>query len=199
MALDAEFLRSNSTPRFACFCGPSRIAEGSLAEVALAAWRLEQSKAVQPILTFNRETGAVVDLNLSGTENDVANRYIAVGEASPKRGRPKLGVIPREITLLPRHWEWLARQQGGASATLRRLIDAARKDRSVQDAARERVAAAYSFIAAIAGDLPLFEEASRELFSHNFDRFETLIANWSPDIQNELRLFLRDLWPQPSS
>jgi len=199
MTLDAEFLRSNSTPGFACFCGPNRIEEGSLSEVALAAWRLTQADPRKPTLTFNRDSGAVVDLNLNGTEHDVATRYIEVGEAAPKRGRPKLGVVPREITLLPRHWEWLARQPGGASATLRRLVDSARKDRAVQDVARERVTAAYNFMAAMAGDLPLFEEASRELFSHNFAKFETLIANWSPDIQNELRLFLRDLWPQPSS
>jgi uncharacterized protein len=167
--------------------------------MAVAAWRLAQADPGKPTLTFNRDSGAVVDLNLNGTEPDVATRYIEVGEASPKRGRPKLGVVAREITLLPRHWEWLARQPGGASATLRRLVDSARKDRAAQDVARERVTAAYNFMVAIAGDLPLFEEASRELFSHNFDRFETLIANWSPDIQNELRLFLRDLWPQPSS
>ena len=199
MTLDAEFLPSNSTPRFACFCGPGRIAEGALSDVALAAWRLAQAEPQKTTLTFNRDSGAVVDLNLNGTEHDVATRYSEVDEALPKRGRPKLGVVPREITLLPRHWEWLARQPGGASATLRRLVDSARKDRAAQDVARERVTAAYNFMAAIAGDFPLFEDASRELFSHNFARFETLIANWSPDIQDELRLFLRDLWPQPTS
>ena len=197
MMIEVDISTNKSAPRFVCFAGSHRIAEGSLSDVALAAWRIERGKAVQPILTFNRETGAVVDLNLSGTENDVANRYIAVGEAPPKRGRPKLGVIPREITLLPRHWEWLARQPGGASATLRRLIDTARKDRATQDAAREHVAAAYSFMATIAGDLPMFEEASRELFAHNFSRLEALITKWPADIRNELMLFLHKDSEQP--
>ena len=191
MMTERDISANRSVPNFVCFFGPNRIAEGSLSDVALAAWRLEQSKPVQPVLTFNRETGAVVDLNLSGTENDVVNRYIAVGEAPPKRGRPKLGVIPREITLLPRHWEWLARQPGGASATLRRLIDLARKTRSTQDAARERVEAAYKFMAAMAGDLPLFEEASRELFAYNFVGLETLITKWPADIRNEIMRYLQ--------
>ena len=44
-------------------------------------------------------------------------------------GRPKLGVVAREITLLPRHWDWLAQQTGGASVAIRKLVEEARRDR----------------------------------------------------------------------
>lgn len=179
---------------FVCFSNSRRIAEGSLADLALAAWNFAKSHPSQPTLAFDRQTGTVVDLNLSGTSVDVAARYSAQMEL-PKRGRPKLGVTAREVTLLPRHWDWLAQQPGGASVTLRRLVETARKETRPKSTARDRLVATYKFMSAIGGDLPAFEEASRALFAQNFANFETCLSKWPPDITAEVRLFLTDVMP----
>jgi uncharacterized protein len=186
-------------PSYVCFCGADRIADGSLASVALAAWHLANSQPNTTTLTFDRRTGKVVDLNLSGSQREVASRYATLDENVAKRGRPKLGVVPREITLLPRHWEWLGQQPGGASVTLRKLVDAARKDSTTQNENRERIAAAYKFTSAIAGDFPFFEEATRALFAQDFAKLESLTINWPADIRNELTLFLQGIVPQSES
>ncbi|MEP6826940.1 MAG: DUF2239 family protein [Aestuariivirga sp.] len=170
---------------FVCFSGFERIAEGALAEVALAAWRVSQVDPTAVTLTFSRETGAVFDLNLRGEASDIAQRYQNQAAAPLKRGRPKLGVVAREITLLPSHWEWLAKQPGGASVALRRLVETARKETASQK--NTRIAATYKFMAAIAGDLQGFEEASRSLFAQQLDKLENQISGWPPDIVAELK------------
>ena len=182
---------SGTTESFVCFAKSRRIAEGSLAQVAMAAWKWLHANPTEPTLTFDRKSGAVVDLNLSGTEADVARRYAAKSEVLAKRGRPKLGVVAREITLLPRHWEWLSQQPGGASITLRRLVEAARKERFAEHADRDTVAAAYKFMSAAAGDLPNFEEASRALFSRQFGKLNDQVAAWPKDIRDELLRWLQ--------
>jgi uncharacterized protein len=165
----------------------------------LAAWHLANSQPNVSTLTFDRRTGKVIDLDLSGTQSDVTSRYSPLDQAVAKRGRPKLGVVPREITLLPRHWEWLGQQPGGASVTLRKLVDAARKDGSTQIGNRERIAAAYNFTSAIAGDFPLFEDAMRALFAKDFAKLESLTTDWPDDIRNELTLFLQGVVLQSES
>ncbi|MEO6608137.1 MAG: DUF2239 family protein [Aestuariivirga sp.] len=190
----AKLQESNPAKDFVCLSDSRKIAEGSLADVALTAWNFAKSHPSQPTLAFDRQTGAVVDLNLSGTSFDVAARYSAQTEI-PKRGRPKLGVTAREVTLLPRHWDWLAQQPGGASVTLRRLVETARKETAPKLAARDRLAAAYKFMSAIGGDLPSFEEASRALFAQNFAKLETCLSKWPSDISAEVRSFLGDLMP----
>lgn len=182
-----------TAPSFICFSGQNQIAVGSLPEVALAAWHITQTNPSTSTLTFDRESGKVIDLNLSGTSQDVANRYQPEIEAPAKRGRPKLGVVAREITLLPRHWEWLSQQQGGSSVALRRLVDAARKTQTPEDQLRQRIAAAYSFMSAIAGDFPFFEEASRALFAHEFVKLKKYSSNWPKAIQDELMLYVQHL------
>jgi len=97
------------------------------------------------------------------------------------RGRPKLGVTAREVTLLPRHWDWLAAQPGGASVTLRKLVDQARRSPAAQ--ARAARDAAYAFMSAMAGDLENFEEASRALFAGDKPTFERLTAKWPKDVR----------------
>ncbi len=188
-------IKMNDAPEFddksfVVLSNSKAIAEGTLLDVARALWKLAQSDPTQMPLTFDRKTGAVVDLNISGSMHDVETRYAPQPEAEAKRGRPKLGVVAREITLLPRHWEWLAKQPGGASVTLRKLVEAARKNSSPEDDTRQRVNAAYKFMSAIGGDLPSFEEASRALFAGDFAKFGTCIAAWPSDIQRELRLVL---------
>lgn len=128
------------------------------------------------VLVLNDATGRAVDFD---------PRQPA---ARPGPGRPKLGVTSREVTLLPRHWEWLSAQPGGASASLRRLIEDARRDPA--HAARERRDAAYAAMSALAGDRPGFEDASRALFAGDTAAFEQRLAAWPPDIADYLRRLL---------
>ncbi len=178
------------------FAGAMRLAAGPAATVACTVKRQLEQDPVTPILVFDRATGRVVDLDLRGNESDVAHRYRS--EAPPpsaearERGRPKLGVVSREVTLLPRHWNWLAEQQGGASAVLRRIVDAAIKERQGLDRARRATEAGYRFMSAMAGDLPNFEEASRALFAADRAAFDARTAGWPADVKDELGRFLRD-------
>ena len=132
---------------------------------------------------------SVIDLDLRGTKADILARLAQHPSAQPKarpehrgRGRPKLGVVAREVTLLPRHWEWLASQPGGASVVLRRLVEQERRGGGSKQQRRAAQEAAYKFMSAIAGDLPGFEEATRALFADNRTRFEEQIADWPSDI-----------------
>jgi hypothetical protein len=168
---------------YTAFSGHVRLAVGDLADAARAAWRAHAAELTGPILVFDRATGAVVDLDLRGDEGDVRNRY-ALASPTAKRGRPSLGVVAREVTLLPRHWDWLAKQPGGASTTLRRLVDEARK--SDASAMRERTDATYRFISGIGGDLPGFEAYSRALFAGDGEMQRQASACWPEDIQEEL-------------
>lgn len=104
--------------------------------------------------------------------------------APPRRGRPKLGVVSREVTLLPRHWDWLSRQRGGASAALRRLVDDARKAQESSDQTRQRQEAAHKFMTAMAGDLPNFEEALRSLYRGDAQSFDQFVRKWPDDIRS---------------
>ena len=106
-------------------------------------------------------------------------------------GRPRLGVVAREVTLLPRHWEWLALQTGGASVTLRKLVEIARKRDQNLGRIRQAQEAAYRFTLAVAGDLPGFEEASRALFAWDLDRFSQLIAVWPADVRDHALAIVR--------
>lgn len=158
------------------FDGHRQIAAGSPIEVALAVKIALDQGAAGPMLSFDDETGRVVDFDLRGSPQEIAARL----EPPRGRGRPKLGVTAREVTLLPRHWEWLATQPGGASVTLRRLIDEARRRDDGQ--ARARRDAAYRFMSAIAGDLPGFEEAARALFAGDGEKLRRQMAAWPADL-----------------
>jgi hypothetical protein len=109
-------------------------------------------------------------------------------------GRPKLGVVAREVTLLPRHWAWLSSQPGGASVALRKLVEQARKDSQSQDQRRLSQEATYRFMSAMAGCLEGFEEAARALFAADRPRFEALTAPWPQDIQNHLQHLAQVAW-----
>lgn len=158
------------------FAGDRRIASGDLAAVVAAAHAAQDD--AKTLLVFRHADGAVVDIDTRGSLADKMGRLSPATPAG--RGRPRLGVVPREVTLLPRHWDWLALQPGGASAALRRLIDAARReDDGSARAARD---AAYRFMVAIAGDLPGFEAASRALFAGDQPGLAKAIAAWPADI-----------------
>ena len=153
------------------FDGHRLLAAGARLDVALALKRALEAGAAGPLLAFDDATGAVIDFDLSVSDADIATR-LAEPEPAPRgRGRPKLGVVAREVTLLPRHWEWLAAQSGGASVALRRLVDEARRTDGGATQARQAVGAAYRFLHAIAGDFPGFEEASRALFAGDREGF----------------------------
>jgi len=185
------------TPRhFTAFLGQQRLAAGPLAEVAIAVMTASRGDGTRPIVIFDDSSGRPIDLDLRGTEQDIVARLPApVPDVQPDaetapgprgRGRPKLGVVAREVTLLPRHWEWLAAQPGGASVALRKLVDEARRssgDRDRQRAARD---AAYHFMSVMAGNLPGFEEASRALFADDRRRLAGLIAGWPGDIRDHV-------------
>ncbi|MDQ0465898.1 hypothetical protein QO010_003690 [Caulobacter ginsengisoli] len=163
------------------------IAEGSRAEVALAVKRL--GPEASRILVLDGRSAASIEFDLRGEEADVLAR---LAEPEPPRrgpGRPKLGVVAREVTLLPRHWEWLADQPGGASVALRRLIDEARRDH--RDAQRQARDSLYRFINLAAGNQPGFEEACRALFAGDAARFETQIAGWPRDLAHHARRLAR--------
>lgn len=168
------------------FSGHDRIAQGGVAEVARAAHAAE--RAGRSVLVFDARTSAPVDFDLRGSADEAAARAEGRWAAStpPRgRGRPKLGVVAHEVTLLPRHWDWLRGQPGGASVALRKLVEAASRDpRQIARAAQD---AAYKFMHAIAGDLPGFEEASRALFARDGAGFSARTATWPADVRAHLR------------
>lgn len=161
------------------FCRYERVCRGALVDVALALKALSEADPDAQLLVFDDSTGAVIDLDLRGDAEEIVARLTPV-EPPRGRGRPRLGVVPREVTLLPRQWDWLAGQPGGASATLRRLVDAARRSDSPDR--RLAKAAAYRFMAAIAGDLPGFEEATRSLFADDRAGFAKHASTWPADV-----------------
>jgi len=174
--------------RYTAFGGDRLIVSGRLAEVLTAtkAW-LERHRD-ERLLIFDDEEARELDFDFRGSLAEVLAR--AAPPASPSRpGRPRLGVVGREVSLLPRHWEWLEQQPNGISAALRRLVDEARKRDPGKQRSRALRDAAGRFIAAMAGDLPGYEEASRALYALDVRRFERLVAAWPVDIRGHaLRL-----------
>lgn len=183
----------DETPAQTCtaFRGPRWIASGPLPAVALAVKAVHDEDPSAPLLTFDDATGRVIDLDLRGTAEEVVARFgPGPAAAAPRgRGRPKLGVVAREVTLLPRHWEWLNAQPGGASVALRRLVEQARH--ADEGPARRRAAqeAAYRFLSALAGDAPGYEEALRALFAGDGATFAAWLSPWPADVrEHALRL-----------
>lgn len=177
-------------PIFVAFLAGRQLARGPLPVVARAAKEALDGGAAWPVQVFVAETGEPWDLDLSGTLADVDARHrlddqpFRTGSSGrPGPGRPRLGVVAREVTLLPRHWEWLAEQPGGASAALRRLVDAARASHAERDAVRRAQERCYRFMAYTSGDAPGFEEAARALFARDRDAFVQEISRWPVDIQ----------------
>ena len=159
------------------FQGTRKIAQGPLGEVQAKALEARSAAPEETLLAFDLATGRLTDLE--------GRVEAAAPEPEPaRRGRPKLGVVAREVTLLPRHWDWLAQQPGGASVTLRKLVEQARKADAETGAGeqRRRREAAYRIMSAMAGDAAGFEEASRALFAGDRGRLASLMAPWPADI-----------------
>ena len=170
---------------FVTFAGDTRVGVGVLAKAAAAAKQALDQDEGAAVLVFDVATGQVRDLDLRGTAADVRARYASGPVPASKRGRPKLGVVAREVTLLPRHWEWLAAQPGGASVALRKLVEAARK-RDNSGGGRARREAAYRFMSAMAGDRSGFEDAGRALFAADRERLAHFSREWPKDIRDQV-------------
>ena len=154
---------------YTAFSGFDHFASGPLPEVYQSSLRTEHT------LIFDRDTGRVVDID---------PRFPPSADEGPKPGRPKLGVVPREVTLLPRHWDWLATQPGGASVALRKLVEEASRNPKAQ--LRQRRDAAYRFATALVGNAPGYEEAIRALYAGHKDEFAAHIEAWPADVRAEL-------------
>ncbi len=180
-------------PLCTAFVSHQRVAAGSYADVAHTLSGL--NLATGSFLVFDDATGTQVDYPWpTGYGPDQPAQAEAVDEppAAPSVGRPKLGEVAREVTLLPRHWEWLGQQRGGASAALRRLVDDARNLHASRDQIRQAKEASYRFMSAIAGNLPGFEDASRALFAQDGADFAHTIAHWPVDVQTYLAWLSRN-------
>jgi hypothetical protein len=198
-------MNQSTPPQYTAFIGSRLVSAGPLHDVALVIKRVIESGEQRPPVIFDDATSQVVDVDYRGTDADVTARLSAIGTAEPEqadaagggspyreaqarsRGRPKLGVVAREVTLLPRHWDWLASQPGGASAAVRRLVDAARQANVSADRARQAKESTYRFISAIAGNEAGFEEATRALFAGNPARFIEMTESWPPDVRDHAR------------
>jgi uncharacterized protein len=182
-----------------------QLLSGPLIEVALTVKTAIERGSSKTFLVFDDATGRVIDLDLHGSKAEIVERLshpprLPAGRYSSResqtsqpardeesesrgRGRPKLGVVAREVTLLPRHWEWLAAQPSGASAALRRLVEEAKRAGAGREQRRIAQEAAYHFMLGIAGDLPGYEEATRALFADDRVKLEQCIARWPKDIR----------------
>lgn len=183
--MDAEEAAEPLT--YSLFSGMERIARGDLPTVSAAA--REATRDHQPIIVFANSTGRVVDLDLRDPISAAVSTSVEPARAKPSRGRPKLGVVPREVTLLPRHWDWLQAQPGGASAMLRRLVDQARRDSLRFTRRRDAREAAHQVMTTLAGDLEGYEDALRALYADDQTKFANLIATWPRDV----RAFIEEL------
>jgi hypothetical protein len=180
------------------FAGTDRLASGTPADVAVAVRGAAGSGDPRIVLVFDDATAEPVELDIRGSVQEVRVRYSSTvdgldagsqAQATLHRppGRPKLGVVGREVTLLPRHWEWLSEQPGGASVALRKLVEQARRDNGAADSVRRSQEAAFRFMSAVAGNEPGFEEATRALFAGRVEDFEARVTGWPRDVREYAR------------
>jgi hypothetical protein len=178
------------------FDGHRLLASGSCAEVALATKRALDAGAAGPVQVFDDRSGRPVEFDLRGSEADVLARLQPAPTPARGPGRPRLGVTPREVTLLPRHWDWLAAQPGGASAVLRGLVEQALREGGPAQRAREASEAVDRFMRAMTGNLPGHEEASRAFWRGERTRFAALTADWPVDVRDHLRRLAAMAWDE---
>ena len=181
----------NTEHTYSAFAGDKRLLTGSLLNVALALKNQADNSAA--VLIFNDQTGQQIDVNISGSETDIQQRY-AAPEAAKKVGRPKLGVISREITLQQKHWDWLDLQSVSASAVIRKLIDKELNNPASESNIMLAKQAADRFMSAMLGNMPNYEEAVRALYQGRKDMFLALIEGYPEDLREYLMLQTRDLF-----
>jgi len=186
-----------ATASCTAFEGHRRVETGGVAQVAAKVKSIVDRGGRSPVLIFDDATGELVEIDFRGTRKDVLERLktptapeaSAATAEGAQRGprRPRLGVVAREVTLLPRHWQWLNAQPGGASVALRRLVEEARRANAGKDRVRTAQEVTYRFMSALAGNLPGFEEATRALFASDADGFDKRIKAWPRDVRDHVR------------
>lgn len=170
---------------FTAFTGHSRLASGPIEAVAESARSYASGAAGQPLLVFDDANGQVIDLDLRGSAAAVLDRLAAHPQlVAPvrKRGRPKLGVSSKEVSLLPRHWDWLKAQDSSSSATLRRLVEKAMKESPGQAISKAGRDAAYAVMSALGGNFEHYEEVCRALFADDWSTVTELVGRWPNDV-----------------
>ena len=195
--------------RCTAFADQRLLAAGELRHVALKAKQAFDAAPGSAVRVFDDCDGSLLELPLdqampdllqqlaagvaaAATEDEADNAQPA--DAPRGRGRPRLGVVAREVTLLPRQWRWLAAQPGGASVALRRLVDAARRAGAGGDRVRAAQEAAYRFATAMVGDAPGYVPAMRALFAGDAGGFEQAAAAWPPDVREHAAWLARAAW-----
>lgn len=186
-------MNADTQPAWIAFAGHRRIAAGSPRAVAAHLKSYVERHDDAQVLVFDAVTSRPVEIDLRGSADEVLQRLPAQGDAAsatpdqPGRarqpGRPRLGVVAREVTLLPRHWEWLGSQPGGASVALRKLVEEAMRSNRAVDRRREAVESAFRFMNAMAGNERGFEEVTRALFAGDRARFAELVTDWPADLR----------------
>jgi hypothetical protein len=187
------FITMDKSSYFMAFSGTRCVAWGPLAEVITRTKeQLGEDEQTLPLF-FSDESGEQVDFDLRGTSDEAVARLsehpLFAAQPEAKRsgpGRPKLGVVSREVSLLPRHWEWLEAQRGSVSVVLRALVEEASKRHGTAHVAYKARAAAGKFMWTIAGNLPDFEEASRALYAKDDARLHELVEAWPPDVRHHV-------------
>lgn len=182
------------------FEGTRIVASGDVLHVATKTKEvIDRTQNQHSILIFDDHSSELIEIDFRGSLGDVLKRLeerqhqridqVEEKEAAVSRGpgRPRLGVVSREVTLMPRQWDWLNSQPGGASVALRKLVDEARKANASKDTWRQAQNATYKFMSAMAGDFEGFEEASRALFANKQSKFFELIALWPADVQSHIK------------
>lgn len=182
------------------------LTQGPLDQVVLKIKRKLGNAAHSSILIFSDQSGKIMDFNFSGSEAEVIKRLdIYVSSSSPASseiqgpGRPKLGVISREVSLLPRHWEWLAQQSSSVSAILRKMIEEAMKKSSTANETKQSQERTYQFMSVMAGNLSQYEEALRALYQKNQKLFFSLIDKWPTDIKKHVTSLAKDAFDKNQS
>ncbi len=187
-------------PNYIAFDGSRRLVDGPLEVVALKVKEAAEAHPLARIIVFNAATSEQIDFDCRGTREQMLRRLkaqfrdgaVPIQPPAPEPrvaagpGRPRLGVVAREVTLLPRHWEWLSSQTGGASVALRKLVEQAKRASASSDQLRQAQNASYRFMSVMAGNLDGFEEAARALFASDRTRFDVLVAPWPVDVLTHL-------------
>ncbi len=200
-------------PHCTAFAGTRYIASGNLEHVALKAKEILDADPHATVLIFDDATSHTIEVDFRGTANDVLKRLsqtVAMDTARTRAsdagqdvprgpGRPKLGVVAREVTLLPRHWEWLNLQPGGASVALRKLVEDAKRTGKGKDQIRRSQESCFRFMSVMAGNRPHFEEVARALFAADRTRFSELIEGWPIDIRDHAKKLAAGAFVDPAS
>ena len=195
-----------SSPTHVAFVGDTLLIHDTLPRVAIAVRRALDRGEQRPIVVMDSTSAQIVDLDLRGTEDEIIARLassdapiLAQEPRSAGPGRPRLGVVSREVSLLPRHWEWLKTQRGGASAALRRLVDDARRNSSERDRLAAAQEAVDRYLRIMAGDRPHYEEALRAFYANRDADLTQHVEQWPEDVRSHLATLLQRCRAEPHS